>query len=503
MKSSIIITKNLSFIFLTLLLSACGNDDSSSSPQTPLKFSSSVSLSDEINTVLNATCKSSTPLALNGIFVSTNGNANALGTKDDPLDLATALSASSPVEKGETIWVQEGVYEGSFVSRLEGNSSALIKVKPMPGDRVVIDNSYGDSSGLSIQGSWTEYYGFEVLSRQLDRDTESNSYADIEFKITGGVTVGGAGGGSNTKVINFIVHDNVGGGFSSWSDAPNSELYGNIIYNNGWTAPGRGHGHAIYSQNRTGFKKLTDNVIFFGFGTGIHVYTEGGQIEGFDVQDNVWYMTGSSDPRASQRKDNCLIGGYQPVKNLTLKNNFGYSHNSRGTRIGYGGDVIGQSAVVSGNYLSENFWVAGYWDELNVSSTVVHRGTTGVRQDQVTDLGLNELNAILPISGKKIDIKANLYDVHRARVVIYNYDNDESVDVNLSSVVNIGETYRIHSSFALFKEPILSAIYDGSLVSIPMDSVEAPQPNGLKGIEDADNPHKLFGVFIVTHDTCL
>lgn len=97
-----------------------------------------------------------------------------------------------------------------------------------------------------MSGEWTEFYGLEVLSRQLDRDTSSNSYAGIEFKITGGVTVGGTGHGSNTKVINFIVHNNVGGGMSSWSDAYDSELYGNIIYNNGWTAPG--HGNAIYAQ---------------------------------------------------------------------------------------------------------------------------------------------------------------------------------------------------------------------------------------------------------------
>jgi len=503
MEPSINVAKILPLVFMIFFLSACGGGGSSSPSGSPSQFSAALSLSDETNTLLNEICPASPPLSLNGIFVSTSGSSSAPGTESDPLDLATALSVSSPVKAGETIWVKEGVYEGSFVSRLEGNSTHIIKVKPIPGDRVVIDNSYGDSSGLSIQGSWAEYYGFEVLSRQLDRDTPSDTYADIEFKITGGVTVGGAGGGSNTKVINFVVHDNVGGGLSSWSDAPNSQLYGNIIYNNGWTSPGRGHGHAIYAQNASGFKKLTDNVIFFGFGTGIHVYTEGGQIEGFDVQDNVWYMTGSSDPRTSQRKDNCLIGGFQPVKNLILKNNFGYSHNSRGTRLGYGGSVTGQTAVVSGNYLSENFWVAGYWDELNVSNTIVHRGATGARLDQITDLGSNELMATLPTSGKKIDIKANLYDSHRARIVIYNYDNDESVDVNLSSVINVGERYRIHSSFALFKEPIISGVYDGSLVSIPMDSVEAPQPNGLDGIEDADNPHKLFGVFIVTHDICI
>ena len=502
MKPSITILKNLLLISILFFLSACGEDNSSEQTKEETEYTTDISLSAQKNTVLDGVCQVSVPTTLSGIFVSVDGKSSAIGSASDPLDLATALSSSSPAIPGDTIWIEEGVYNGSFVSRLEGTSSNPIKVKPKPGERVVIDNSLGDSSGLSIQGEWSEYYGLEVLSRQLDRDTPENAYEDIEFKITGGVTVGGGGGGSNTKVINFIVHDNVGGGFSSWSDAPNSELYGNIIYNNGWTAPGRGHGHAIYAQNKTGYKKLTNNTIFFGFGTGIHVYTEGGQIEGFDVEDNVWFMTGASDPRTSQRKDNCLIGGYQPVKNLTLKNNLGFSLNGRGTRIGYGGGVVGQSATVSGNYLSENFWVAGYWDNLNVSDTTVFRGLTGDRQDQVNDLGGNEFLSSPPSFGKKIVVTANLYDTQRAKVVIYNYDNDDSVDVNVSSVLNVGETYRVHSSFGLFDAPLLTGVYNGGTISIPMDSVEPPQPNGLEGIEDADNPHKTFGVFIITHSLC-
>ena len=37
--------------------------------------------------------------------------------------------------------------------------------------------------------------------------------------------------------------------------------------------------------------------IFFGFGTGIHAYTEGGSIQGFDISDNVWFHTGAATLR--------------------------------------------------------------------------------------------------------------------------------------------------------------------------------------------------------------
>jgi len=435
-----------------------------------------------------------------GIFVSVNGTNSATGTQDDPLDLATALSSSSPVQAGQTIWIFEGTYHGSFTSDLRGTSAQHISVKPMPGQRVILDGRTGDSSALTVNGEWTDYYGLEVLSSATDHTSEQDSSGPTDLKTNGGVSVYY---GKNTRVINFIVHDNVGGGFSSWRPASNSELYGNIIYNNGWTAPGRGHGHAIYAQNETGYKKLTNNIIFFGYATGIHVYTEGGQINGFDVQKNTWFMTGSSDPRASQKKDNCLIGGFQPVKDLILKNNLGYSENSRGTRIGYGGSVTGQDAVLNNNYLSENFWVAGHWNQLDVSNTTVLRGITGSSASYINDLGGNNFQSSPPVSGKKIVVSANAHDQRRAKVVIFNYDEDAHVNVDLSSVLKPGEAYRIHSAFGLFNNPLVNGLYDGGTVSIPMGSIEPPQPTGYpNNIEESDDPHRKFGTFIITHGGC-
>lgn len=434
-----------------------------------------------------------------GIFVAVDGKSTASGTQDKPLDLATALSASSPVQPGQTLWIEEGIYTGSFVSELRGTSAQPIKVKPLPGQRVILDGKVSDLATLRINGQWTDYYGLEVISSSTKHASTQNSSNPSDLSTNGGPTIFGA----NTKLINFIVHDNVGGGVSSWSTAIDSEIYGNIIYNNGWTAPGRGHGHAIYAQNNTGIKKLTDNIIFFGYGTGIHVYTEGGQINNFDVQGNTWFMTGASDPRASQRKDNCLIGGFQPVKNLVMKNNLGFSMNSRGTRIGYGGSVNNENAVLTDNYLVENFWVAGNWADLNVNGTSVFRGVTGSVTDIKNTGAANDFRTAPPASGKKVFVKANAYDPRRARVVIYNYDESDRVSVDLSSVLKSGEVYRVHSVFGLFNEPLLSGIYDGQEVSIPMDTVRPPQPTGMMGISDTeDDPHKKFAVFIVTHGGC-
>lgn len=453
------------------------------------------------NTFSDSSC-SVLPLAIPvGFFVSPTGSPTGLGSQEDPLDLSTGLSASSPVQPGQTLWLMEGIYNGNFTSELRGSNGNAIQVRPMPGKQVVIDgNDPSGGSGLLIKGEWVDYYGMEVFNSTLNHTTDLTGSSPADLVTTGGVTVTGP----STRVINFIVHDNVGGGMSSWSNAPDSELYGNIIYNNGWTAPDRGHGHAIYAQNNSGFKKITNNIIFFGYGTGIHVYTEGGQMNNFDVQHNTWFMTGASDPRASQKKDNCLIGGFQPVLNLTLKNNLGFSMNSRGTRLGYGGDVVGQTGILADNYLSENLWVAGDWASLGIGNTSVLRGLTGNASLYITDgVDGNIVQAAPPVSGIKIVVSANAHDQRRARVVIYNYDEDATVSVDLSSVLKNGEAYRVYHVFDLFTAPLLTGVYDGSPVSFPMGTVAPVQPTGTPdGIELEDDPQAKFATFIVTHGGC-
>ena len=475
-------------------------EDSGSTPARPLLAGAFHSYDE--STFAASTC-TALPVEIpgNGYFASPTGRSTAQGTQEDPLDLATALSSSSPLQPGQTLWLMEGVYRGNFSSDLRGNSTNPIMVKPMPGKQVLLDgNDPSGGSALLVKGEWVDYYGLEVFSSVANHTSAETGSNPSDLVTNGGVTVTGP----NTRVINFIVHDNVGGGISSWSNAPNSELYGNIIYNNGWTAPDRGHGHAIYAQNNIGYKKLTNNIIFFGYGTGIHVYTEGGQMNNFDVQHNTWFMTGSSDPRASQKKDNCLIGGFQPVQNLSLQHNLGFSMNSRGTRLGYGGSVTDQDGVLADNYLSENFWVAGDWSSLAISETTVLRGLSGNAASYVTDgVDGNVVQATPPTSGKKVVVSANAFDPRRARVVIYNYDEDATVSVDLSGVLQIGAAYRVHSVFNLFGSPLLTGVYDGSPVSFPMGTVAPPQPTGTPdGIGAEDDPGRKFATFIVTHGGC-
>jgi len=56
---------------------------------------------------------------------------------------------------------------------------------------------------------------------------------------------------------------------SLWEGATDMEVHGNLIYNCGWDgATDRGHGHGILRTNRTGTKRIPDNIIFNQYGEG-------------------------------------------------------------------------------------------------------------------------------------------------------------------------------------------------------------------------------------------
>jgi len=449
-----------------------------------------------VNGNTNGTCVPLDPPQTVGIHVSLEGTPTGAGSVDDPIDLDTALSADGPVRAGDTVWIAAGTYSGVFTSDLTGTDASPITVRAMPGARVILDSNVGadQGAGLTINGAWTIYQDLEVLSSDSDRVSEQDTSSPTDVTLLAGITIFGP----HVKVIDCVVHDTAEG-FSFWTPSVDSELYGNIIYNNGWTAPGRGHGHAIYTQNETGTKHIEDNIIFFGFGTGIHAYTEGGSIQGFDIADNVWFQTGASDPRASQRKDNCLVGGFQPVARLTLTSNVGWSR-GRGTRLGYGGDVENIDATLVDNYLVESLWIWGHWETLTFTGNTFYGGLDNV---DPTDFPGNDFQTAPPDSGTRVFVHPNRYDPTRARVAIYNYDQAASVDVDLHDILHLGEAYSVHSVFDLWGAALVEGTYDGAPVAFPMGTVDPPQPNGLpEGIADDDDPGRLFGAFIVTHSGC-
>src|SRR6185369_7828569 len=155
-----------------------------------------------------------------------------------------------------------------------------------PGERATIDGNYGGNEvTLIVNGQYAWFWGFEVTNSDPGRTS-----------ATGGTDPARRGTGTNllgrgTKLINLAIHDTVEGVLTT-ALAPDAEVYGNLIYYNGYDAPDRGHGHGIYVQNETGTKRVVDNVIFGQFGIGIHGYTETGKLDDLHIEGNTSFANG-------------------------------------------------------------------------------------------------------------------------------------------------------------------------------------------------------------------
>ena len=128
------------------------------------------------------------------------------------------------------------------------------------------------------------------------------------------------------KVINNIIHDTSGVGGPRFKNAIDGESYGNIIYNNGRLGPDRGHGHAFYWQNKTGTKRIVDNIAFHQFAMGFSIYgNSAAPLVGFHIEGNIMFNEGAA-AGVGHRGHGNLIGGGTPVDRVTLDKNFFYAN---------------------------------------------------------------------------------------------------------------------------------------------------------------------------------
>ena len=170
--------------------------------------------------------------------------------------------------------------KASSSARLQEGAGHLIVVRGLPTERAIIDGS------LEVRGQYTEYWGLEVMNSDPDRDSDQPGPSPSDYARPVGVVVHGPG----TKLINMVVHD-ARSGIGCWSTAVDAEIYGTIVYNNGWQGPDDGYGAGIMSQNKEGTKTFADNVVFQQYKGGLEVYgSSDADLVGFHLDGNVAFF---------------------------------------------------------------------------------------------------------------------------------------------------------------------------------------------------------------------
>ena len=467
-----------------------------------------------------------------GFFVSASDTLKGEGTLRRPWSLAKALSHPAAIKPGDTIWLAAGRYRGEFTSRLQGTREMPVVLRALPGARATIDGL------LIVRGDNAVYRDFEVTNSNPVRSTSTPGSDPADYKRRAGIDVHG----SDTKFINLVVHD-AGGGFGVWSQAIGVEVYGCLVYYNGWQGPERGHGHGIYGQNQLGTKRLVDNVIFAQFGNGINIYgSDQAFLSGFELDGNIAFDNGVLSQEGFAI--DMFVGGATPARRIVARNNATYRSDGLLTaRFGYDPAVLNEDLRLTDNYFVGQTGLSNW-------STVIARGNsfTGAQNlleiqmpDSarvslydwegsrfIPDLRRKALNSNMPIvvvendsgrgydfaewarttgndrlgttaakpSGTHVIVRPNRYETGRAHIAVYNWDAARSVNVDLAGVLAKGDRYELRSVYDFYGDPVARGKYDGRSIRIRMELIKPVAPVGRRA-PDISGRAGEFGAFVV------
>ena len=307
--------------------------------------------------------------------------------------------------------------------------------------------------------------------------------------------------GTNNKLINLVVHDS-GDGIADNDGGSDNEIYGNLIYHNGWIAPDRGHGQGIYAQNTTGYKQIYDNIMFSGFNQGMQIYgSPAASLNNFDIEGNIVFNTGMLEGWYDR---GMLVGGEGVCLNPIVAHNYGYftPYSAYGPGepldVGYGGNGT-TNPVVQNNYLSSTVLLQYNQNLTLTGNTFVGAmeidGNTPSNNFAAYPGNINIPYGTQP-TGVVTFVRPNKYEPGRANIAIFNWDGDAAVNVDVSSALTPGASYVVQDVQNYFGPPVTSGVYLGGTISIPMTSTTIVAPVGT-GYLTYFHTTTQFGSFIL------
>jgi hypothetical protein len=403
------------------------------------------------------------PAAANEWYVSPTGSAGNDGTELSPWDLGSVLEGSQPsILPGDTVCLRDGTYNSGYTSVLNGAVGKYITVKSYPGETAVIDTWNGSTNiDFTIDGSYTRYQDLEITSS----DT-----TDITLNYNRGrLTVNGV----KTQVINNVIHDLRQAAF--WDETQGGDWYGNIEYNMGVAHATQGLGHSLYTQDEAAYVKTIGNNVFFN-STEYHIHASGTTpaVQNYAIQNNIFLNAGLGRGVGSDRSGNALIGTTQSkTGQILFEDNVSYGIDDGGgdpgiVDFGRSYSPSDGSAILNDNYLVGSLrWRTPWEDVTGTGNTVV-----GTEINASNRTGPVSISVIGSDTGDKIFLHTNDYDAARAHLAIFDWGLNGSVTVDLSSVLEIGDTYEIYHIFDL-ATPQHSGTYTAP-VAITMSSKQSP-----------------------------
>lgn len=489
-------------------------------------------------------------------YASPTGTSGGDGSIDDPWDIETALAdntnianANYVVKPGDTIWLRGGTYtvdDNIIQSYIQGSIGKFVTVRQYSGERAILQDI-----ALFANAPWADYRDFEMAGTDTNRISAQMVSVPTDITIRYPFTFST----SNIRAVNLILHDFIGLGISNFSASSNSEMYGNIVYYNGYLSNTR-HGPGIYSQNTTGLKDITDNIVFSNFTVGLEIQgTTAAYINNYNMAGNTLFNNGQIPGYTTFHNFYLAAGGGS--HNVNFTDNYVYSALSTTT----GANTIGDNAEspydaydlrFTNNYIAD-FPLLYNWQNLTFTGNTVAKAatnnvfklstpstvpsyawnnntyytTTGdgfqfADQGQVNGTSLAfsawqsatgfDANSIMTSANptqNSIFVRANKFEQGRANITVYNWVLDDSVNADISNVdifdvngnvmgqgslLNPGDSYELHNVQDYFDD-VVTGVYSGTgSITIPMTGHTVAD---LVGFSDPGSTFPEFGTFVL------
>ncbi len=398
-------------------------------------------------------------------YVAPNGKADAAGTLEAPWDILSALNGTQKaVQPGDTIWLRGGTYtcEAAYAKKtlgydvnLVGAADKTIQVRPYQGERVIIDGGLCVTANCAYTWIWNLEIAPPPDKILPHISKETGSWPNDLPGPNGGLSIYG---GKGSKFIDLCIHDNLASGVSFWVGSVDSEIYGCVIFGNGWKASDRNHGHCIYTQNNEGTKTISNCILTTPFGGGqflVHAYGSAkAYVNNFAITQNISYAPGDF-----------LIGGGRPSENIALQGNYFYGTPAQ---LGGYGAAHNDNGALQGNTLLNATLTVHDYTNLAVEGNMI----VGGKLDLLNCTNVATVNNTIMGDNRptepKIALLPNKYDLNRANLVIFNWQKAEKVDVKVAPFLAPGDDYRIMKPEDLYGKPVLEGKCAGDTLSVPM-----------------------------------
>lgn len=469
----------------------------------------------------------------NDLYVATNGTPSGPGTMTQPYDLTTAFSGAVG-HPGDTFWLAGGNYViGHLNTRIQGAAGQPVTFRPRPGESARVDGSltFFDSTGYVVLRD-LEFYSSDT--NRVSSETNIVNLTPTDIPQFSGIS----SYSPNMEFINLVVHDEPREGIYIPQAAYNNLIYGCVIFNNGWRSPDNAEGHGIYMQGWNGGREVADNIVFNNSGVGLHIYeNQSGYYLGLITLDgNVAFNAGAIQNVRPYR--DWIVGVDAPAlyaDQIVFENNLGYFSSTPGLddsaqigRQGINGGVailnnyLPQGlqmnnwtiAAVSGNTLSaqpghysvnlnqSGVQLAAAW---NNNTYVVPTNSGGFWYDanpfaftnwqNATEYDANSSYLTGDLSGTRVFVRPNLLEAGRANIIVYNWSHQTNVPVDVSSVLAAGAPYAVYNAENFLAPPVLSGVFDGHPLNLPMQGLTVAVPNGPMITPPPTGP--TFNVFVL------